>query len=88
MLLLWLVESDSFKEFINYIDPSFNIPTRKTVKNTGISSLKEMVLVKLRDNLKNVEFPNMSVGGLSDATVRSFYCYVCQGIDTDWKLVT
>ncbi len=58
------------------------------MKSTGIPSFKEMVLVKLRENLKNVEFPNMSVDGWSDATVRTFNGHVCQGIDNDWNLVT
>ena len=88
MLPLWIVESNGFKEFINYMDPSFNMPTRKTLKSSGVPSLKEMVLIKLKENLKNVEFPNMSVDGWSDATVRSFNGYICQGIDNDWNLVT
>jgi hypothetical protein len=36
MLPLSLVENQSFKEFINYWHPSLKMPTRKTVKSTGV----------------------------------------------------
>ena len=37
MLPLSIVEREGFKEFINYIDPSFVMPTRKTSTNDRIS---------------------------------------------------
>ena len=88
MLPLSLVENKGFKEFINYIDPSFLMPTRKTIKTTGVPALKEIVFSKLKNQLQTIQFPNMSVDGWSDATARAFKGYVCQGIDDEWNLLT
>ena len=88
MLPLSLVETAGFKEFINYIDPSFSMPSRKTVKSTGIPELKDMIVVKLKELLEKIEFPNMSTDGWSDPTLRPFNGYICQGIDSDWNLIT
>ena len=88
MLPLSLVENNGFQEFESYLDPSFKIPTRKTVKLTGIPTLKDLVFNKMKDLLKNVEFQNVLVDGWSDNTARPFNGYVCQGIDSDWNLLT
>jgi hypothetical protein len=35
MLPISIVDNPGFREFINYIDPSFTIPSRKTIKVTS-----------------------------------------------------
>ena len=88
MLPLSLVEDNAFIEFVNYLDPSFAMPTRKTVKSTGIPNLKESVFIKMKKLLQNIKYPNACVDGWSDASARKFNGYICQGIDNDWNLVT
>ena len=88
MLPLSIVEREGFKEFINYIDPSFVMPTRKTIKDSGIPNLKDVVHSKIKKLLETIEFPSMSVDGWSDATMRSFNGYICQGVDENWDLQT
>jgi hypothetical protein len=88
MLPLALVENKGFKDFIYNIDPSFLMPTRKTIKSTGVPALKDLVFIKLKNQLQTIQYPNISVDGWSDATARSFNGYVCQGIDDQWNLLT
>ena len=60
MLLISLVENTGFREFINYFDPSFRIPTRYTIKKAGLPSLKAFVDDKNREILANVPWVNVS----------------------------
>ena len=86
MLPIPLVENEGFREYINYLDPSFNMPSRATVKNTGIPNLKLVVQNEIKDVLKTIPFVNISTDLWTDATVRPFNGYIAQGIDNDWKL--
>lgn len=88
MLPLSLVEHKAFIEFVNYLDPSFSMPTRKTIKCSGSPNLKDDILKQLKKTLNNIKYPYASVDGWSDATARKFNGYFCQGIDNDWNLVT
>ena len=83
-----LVETEGFRDFIYKFDPSFTMPTRKTIKSSIVPSLKEIVFLNLKKMLKTVQFPNISVDGWSDVTARPFNGYTCQGIDDEWKLRT
>ncbi len=87
MLPLSLVENQSFKEFINYLHPSFKMPTRKTVKSTCVPTLKECVIIIMKNLITEIEYPNIS-DGWSDSTARPFNGYVCQGIDSYWNLLS
>ena len=89
MLPLSLVEQDGFRDWIKGIDPSFKIPTRKTLRCHTVSTLKDRVeakIVKLfsDDNL----IINTSVDGWSDSSMRCFNGYIGQFIDHEWKLKT
>ena len=77
MLPLSLVEDKAFIEFVNYLDPSFSMPTRKTIKSSGIPQLKDDVLKQLKNKLNNIKYPNASVDGWSDASARKFDNYFC-----------
>ena len=60
MLLISIVENKGFRKFINYLDPSFRIPTRYIIKKDGLTSLKEFVDDKNRGILANVPWVNVS----------------------------
>ena len=51
------------------------MPTRKTIRDTGVPELKDLVSTKVENFLKTIEYPNMSVDGWSDDTLRSFNGY-------------
>ena len=88
MLPLSIVENSGFREFMNHMDPSFTMPSRKTIKSTGLPRLKEMVFGKLKMQLEKNQHPNISVDGWTDATARAFNGYIVQGIDDEWNLLT
>jgi hypothetical protein len=42
----------------------------------------------MKNLIAEIEYRNISVDGWSDSTARPFNGYVCQGIDSDWNLLT
>ena len=53
MLPVSLVENPGFRDYINYLDPSFNIPSRSKIKNTGLPNLKDAVQKTIKDQSNN-----------------------------------
>ena len=88
MLPISIVESAGFKEYIQYIDPSFTMPNRETIKRSSLPYLVQEVQVKIKNILINIEFPNVSTDGWTDASMRPYNGYICQGIDNNWDLHT
>ena len=88
MLPLSIIQSSAFNEFLGEFDPSFTVPTRPTIKGTGLSKFMEKVNLKIRSILSTIEWVNISIDGWSDPTARSFIGYVAQGIDNNWVLHT
>lgn len=78
MLPVSIVDRVPFKEFLNKLDPSFNVPNRKTIKDTLIPSLRHELTLRLQSVIKSLEYPNVSM--------RCYNGYIAQGIDTDWNL--
>jgi hypothetical protein len=88
MLPISIVENKNFREFISYIDPSFSMPCRKTVRETVLPNMKRHCQEKIKDILKNIQWPNTSMDAWTDSVIRLFNGFITQGIDNDWKLHT
>lgn len=88
MLPVSIIESRAFREFMSVFDPSFNVPTRHTVKTSGLGAMYEKVDYKIRALLNSMSHINISVDGWSDAVIRCFNGYIAQGIDNDWHMHT
>ena len=88
MLPFSLIETKAWKTFMKVFDPCFNIPTRKTVKTSGLTELLTTVNTKIKNILKSMPYVNVSVDGWSDAVMRCFNGYIVQGIDMDWNMHT
>ena len=86
MLPISIVENSGFKEFINYLDPCFNLPTRYTIKKSGLTNLKNFVDAKNIEILSIVPWVNVSCDGWSDETMRCWNGYYAQGIDNNWEM--
>lgn len=71
---------------MNVFNPSFNVPFKETVKNTGLSRFIGTVDQKVRFLLDSIEWLNISMDGWSDAAARRYIGYVAQDIWNDWKL--
>ena len=87
MLPISLVERQPFRDFVAHLDPSFHMPTRYLIKQTGLPTLREEIRNKLKNILKSIPWPNISLDGWSDGILRSFNGYIVQGINDNWDLV-
>jgi hypothetical protein len=88
MLPVSIIESTAFKEFIAVFDPSLNVPTRETVKTSGMTNMYESVEKKIMNILATMTHVNISVDGWSDAVIRCYNGYIVQGIDSNWVMHT
>lgn len=79
MLPISIVEKAGFREYIEHLDPSFNMPTRFKIKESGLPDLKRIVEEKINVELARIQSINMSLDGWSDAVKRSFSGYISQG---------
>jgi hypothetical protein len=87
MLQLSIVEIRPWKEWIQTLDPAFNVPTVQTVK-ASLYTIAKDIEYKITLQLKAIDYVNVSVDGWSDVTNRSFNGYVVQGITSNWDLLT
>ena len=72
MLPISIVESSGFKEYMRYVDPSFTMPSCHTIKRTSLPYLVQKVRGKIQDILNDIDFPNVSTDGWTDATMRVY----------------
>lgn len=79
MLPISLVENPSFREYIEYIDPSFHMPSVITVKERGLNILESQVNEAIKTRLRNMPWVNVSLDLWSDAILRPFNGFICQG---------
>ena len=82
MLPISIVENPAFVEFYAQIDPYFHMPTRETIKATGLPELRIVVETRMKNELKSIPYPNCSIDGWSDRTTESLqrvrlFCNFC-----------
>lgn len=70
-----IVERDGFRELIEYLEPSFVMPTRFKVKESGLPAMKALVEDRIRNELKLLDSVNVSLDGWSDGING----YIAQG---------
>ena len=80
MLPISIVEAESFRELIRYLEPGFGIPSRHTMREANLPALKEIVEKKIRNDLALMESINISLDGWSDKIMRCFNGFIAQGI--------
>ena len=88
MLPISIVDNKDFREYIKYLDPSFNMPCRKTVKESILPKMRSQCQEKIKEILKNIPWPNTSMDAWTDSVVRPYNGYIAHGIDNDWNLHT
>ena len=72
------IEEKGFRELIEYLEPSFIMPTRFKVKEL-LKGMKLSVEEKIRNELALMDSVNISLDGWSDAIMRCFNGYIAQG---------
>jgi hypothetical protein len=88
MLPVGIVENPAFIDYIHYLDPSFSMPVRKTVKNTALPHLKTIVQNKIKSIFRTIPSVSTSMDAWTDAAARPFNGFIAQGIDMNWNLHT
>ena len=73
-----IVEKEGFRELIEYLEPSFIMPTRFKVKEL-LKGMKLSVEEKIRNELALMDSVNISLDGWSDAIMRCFNGYIALG---------
>jgi hypothetical protein len=86
MLPITIVDNENFKEYINYLDPSFTIPQGYTVKHTVLKELTCTVYENLIKKLDTIPHINIALDLWSDATCRGFNGINIHGIDNNWEM--
>ena len=56
-----IVERDGFRELIEYLEPSFVMPTRFKVKESCLPAMKALVEDRIRNELKLLDSVNVSL---------------------------
>ena len=88
MIPISIVESEGFIEYIKYLDPSFSMPTRPTIKKTALPEMKLMVQNKIKAIINTIQSVSTSMDAWTDAAARPFNGFIVQGIDNQWQLHT
>lgn len=78
MLPMSIVEKNPWKEYVHLLDPSYTMPTTKTIQNRWLNELKVKVLSRIKAKVDELDWVNVSVDGWSDATMRGFNGYIAQ----------
>lgn len=79
MLPISFVENEAFRSYIRFIDPSFTMPSVKTLRETGLNSLTQSVVEKIKKRLVSMESVSMTLDLWSDPVLRPFNGLICQG---------
>ena len=79
MLPISIVERPGFKRYVEFLDPSFTMPTRQRIRDTGLPDLKEAVEQRIRSVFGDIEWFNISLDGWTDGIYHCFNGYTAQG---------
>lgn len=88
MLAISIVEKDGFRDYIEYLDPSFNIPTRYRLKESGLPELKLRLEEKIKLELTTIDWLTISLDGWMSGISRCYNGYIAQGVDNEWTMRT
>ena len=84
MLPISLVLNVAFIAWVKLLDPSFNIPGVKTLKN-GVYKIQKEIKLIIRQKLTKIDHPNIILDMWSDAKLLGYMGLTCIGINYDWE---
>ena len=73
------MEEAGFKRYVEIPDPSFTMPTRQQIRDTGLPDLKETVEQQIRSTFDDIDWLNISLVGWTDGIYLCFNRYTAQG---------
>ncbi|XP_060845484.1 E3 SUMO-protein ligase ZBED1-like [Rhopalosiphum padi] len=78
-----IVEDKEFRKLLNMLSPNYIIPSRKTVSNSLLPQMYEMVVQRVKDKLKNVSAVYLTTDGWTSRNNESFLAVTAHFIDPD-----
>jgi hypothetical protein len=78
-----IVEDKEFRKLLNMLSPNYIIPSRKTVSNSLLPQMYEMVVQRVKDKLKNVSAVCLTTDGWTSRNNESFLAVTAHFIDPD-----
>ena len=79
---LSVVESPSFRLFTEMLNPSFNMPSRKTLSNKLIPKKKAAMQSCIKSNLENIEQVCVTLDIWTNRDMRSYIGMTCHYIES------
>lgn len=81
-----VVENDGFRDFVNALDPRFNIPSRMTLSKNYLQNLYAGEIKKLKMDLAAAEYIALTTDGWTSRQTTSFLTVTCHYITSEWEL--
>ncbi|XP_008182425.1 zinc finger BED domain-containing protein 6-like [Acyrthosiphon pisum] len=78
-----VVEDQEFRNLIKMLNPSYIIPSRKTVTQSLLPQMYEMTIERVKDQLKNVSAVCMTTDGWTSLNNESFVAVTVHFIDPE-----
>lgn len=79
-LALRIVEDDSFREFIHYLQPNWNVCDRRRLTNVLLPQMKAIVQSQIKDKLKEIKYVSISLDSWTSLANRSYLALTVHGI--------
>jgi len=78
-----IVEDKEFRKLINMLSPNYIIPSRKTVSNSLLPQMYEMVVQNVKNTLKNVSAVCLTTDGWASRNNQSFVAVTAHFVDPE-----
>ncbi|XP_053968277.1 E3 SUMO-protein ligase ZBED1-like [Anastrepha ludens] len=84
----YIVENEGFKQFVNALDPRYELPSRSTLLSTCYNNLFMNMRMKLKSILQEVEYCAVTTDCWTSRANEAYLTVTCHFIDPEFKLRT
>jgi len=81
-----LVESPSFRAFVEELDPKYKLPTRKALSTTLIPERHEIIQTKIREDMSKGKAKAVTTDMWTSSNNDSYMGVTCHWVDEDYQL--
>lgn len=85
-LALIFVDSQTFKDFIKYLNPSYKPPGRTKLSDTMLAELREKVEGNMKKAMTDIKSFSLTLDSWTSTGNKSFITVTAHGINKEWKL--
>lgn len=80
------MESSNFQKFVNILNPSYELPSRKTLSNSLLSAEYEKCVSHLKVPLDKIAYVAITTDGWTSINNESFYAVTAHFLTDDCEL--